>query len=271
MSYTNFRPETLIEQLRLIAGRAGSEILRYYRSAQVTDTVELKDDGSPVSIADRAAERVIIRALCELTPHLPIIAEESYDRSWTQDKLGHRFWLVDPLDGTVEFLKRNGEFTVNIALIENGLPIAAVIDGPAMEQQFFAIAGRGAFSWNPAQGVKPITCRQACPREAVVLLSRSHSDHKLADRWIDQNLRCWPKISRRYLGSSVKFCELASGKADCYPRPSGITHEWDTAAGQAILTAAGGRVETLDGQVLRYGKPGLVNPPYIARGLIELG
>ena len=235
--------DDLLAAIRLIAERAGKEILAYYAEAEEIEVRE-KDDKSPVTEADDAAEDVILEMLRTLTPDIPTVSEEAMSAGDDPDVSGGRFWLVDPLDGTREFLSRNGEFTVNIALIENGGagPTVATFsetDKPTMRIRARAIPDDGA----------------------TVVASRRHGD---TDK-LDAFLAGYSVKDKLSAGSSLKFCLVASGRADLYPR-FGRTMEWDTAAGHAVLLAAGGQVSTEDGAALGYGKPEFENPHFIARG-----
>jgi len=225
-------------------------------------TVHEKDDHSPVTDADEAANRLIVDRLTAATPDIPIIAEESVAEGDIPE-VGDRFWLVDPLDGTREFVAGRDEFTVNIALIENGRPVLGVVGVPVREEIYLGIVGDGA--WYTA-GDKPrqsISARHVPETGAVAVATRSHGNAE-TDAWLTNE-----KIGKSVrAGSSVKFCLLAIGKADVYPR-FGRTMEWDTAAGHAVLSAAGGSVRTLDGADLVYGKSGMENPHFIGRGLLS--
>jgi 3'(2'), 5'-bisphosphate nucleotidase len=210
---------------------------------------------------------VILAGLKELCPEIPVVAEESVSKGHIPD-IGTKFFLVDPLDGTKEFISRNGEFTVNIGLIENGAPVFGVVYAPAIDDMYFGRKGRGAFhtkvkTSEPWPGIKqavPITTRPLPAEGATVLASRSHCDAE-TEAFIAKT-----KVAKlTSAGSSLKFCKLAAGEADLYPR-FGRTMEWDTAAGHAILLAAGGKVVTVDGKPLTYGKKsrGFDNPAFIA-------
>jgi 3'(2'), 5'-bisphosphate nucleotidase len=218
-----------------------------------------KADRSPVTVADERAEAIIVPMLQALTPDVPVVAEEAVAAGCVPDVRGRPFWLVDPLDGTKEFIRRNGEFTVNIALIGNGRPMLGVVLAPAIEQLFAGIVGRGAWLVD-GEGRRDIRCRGVPAAGLTVVSSRSHGD---ADA-LDSLLRGWPVAAQVLAGSSLKLCRVAEGSADLYPR-LGRTMEWDIAAGHAVLAAAGGDVVTLDGRPLRYGKPGFENPHFIAR------
>lgn len=219
-----------------------------------------KADRSPVTDADESAEAIILAGLATLTPDLPVVAEESVGRGRVPDTAAGRFWLVDPLDGTKEFVNRNGEFTVNIALIEDRRPTLGVVGLPAIGLTYVAEApGR---VWRDADGAEPvaIAARRAPADGLDVLASRHHLDPS------DETfLKTVPVRRLVSAGSSLKFCRIAEGAADLYPR-LGPTNEWDTAAGHAVLVAAGGSVRTADGAELLYNKPGYRNPGFIARG-----
>jgi 3'(2'), 5'-bisphosphate nucleotidase len=232
--------------------------------------VTRKSDNSPVTAADQDAEDIILPGLAKLAPNIPVVSEEQASAGHIP-KLDGSFFLVDPLDGTKEFLNRNGEFTVNIALIENGHPVAGVVYAPAKNRMFFGFgAGEAyeldispsaarAFDLNDARRIKT---RKPASDGFVVIASRTHRDTKT-----DEYLAAYNVKEFLAAGSSLKFCLLAAGEADLYPR-HGRTMEWDTAAGHAVLASAGGSVCELDGTPLLYGKVerGLDNPFFVARG-----
>jgi len=248
--------DQLLPGLRQIALEAGAVIMNIY---QGHIAVRAKADQSPVTEADEAAEAVILAALAELAPEIPVIAEESVAAGRIPEIGEGPFWLVDPLDGTKEFISRNGEFTVNVALIEDGLPTLGVVFAPAIGQLY--LAGPRAVTLEKDGGAaRPIVVRRPAADGLVVVASRSHRDAKTDDYLADFEVK-----SLTAAGSSLKLCLVAAGEADLYPR-LGRTMEWDIAAGHAVLAAAGGRVETLDGAPLRYGKPGFENPFFVARG-----
>ena len=253
----NTRYEPWVSRIEAIARRAGAAIMQVY--AGVID-VRTKADASPVTAADDAAEAIIVPALQSLTPDIAVISEEASSRGQSP-AAAQRFWLVDPLDGTREFISRNGEFTVNIALIENGVPVLGVVYAPALRQLFSGGRGLGAFLEDEG-GRRAIAARRAPPEGVTVVSSRSHGDEAALALF----LRGRAVASSATAGSSLKFCLLATGQADLYPR-LGRTMEWDTAAGDAVLRAAGGHVRTLDGADLTYGKPGLENPHFCASGV----
>ncbi len=243
---------------REIALTAAEAIMRIYAGGFA---VRVKDDASPVTEADETAEAIIVDGLRGLTPAIPVVAEEMAAAGPVPDVGARDFWLVDPLDGTREFISRNGEFTVNIALIRGGAPALGVVVAPAKGWTFTAY-GPGDVTREADGGpAEPIAARAAGPDGAVVMVSRSHRSPETED-WL-----AGVKVAEtRDAGSSLKFCLLAAGEADLYPR-LGRTMEWDTAAGQAVLVNAGGAVERLDdGTPLAYGKPGFENPHFVARG-----
>lgn len=249
--------ELFLEQITSIARIAGDTILDVY----ATDfAVHDKADSSPVTLADERAEDVILRALKVLAPEIPIVSEEAASRGLVPDT-GTCFWLVDPLDGTKEFVSRNGEFTVNIALIENGRPMLGVVHAPALERTFTGALGIGAFKLREGRR-SAIACRRPPVDGLTVVSSRSHGDREALESFLAGR----QIASQAFAGSSLKFCLVAAGEADLYPR-LGRTMEWDTAAGHAVLAAAGGRVTTLDGDDLSYGKPYFANSHFVASGM----
>jgi 3'(2'), 5'-bisphosphate nucleotidase len=244
-----------------IARDAGVVIMSIYATVL---TVRVKGDASPVTEADLQAEAVITAGLAALSPDIPVVAEESV-AAGRLPKVADRFWLVDPLDGTKEFVGRNGEFTVNIALVERGKPVLGVVLAPALGPQRRLFAGRvgeGAYMEDQS-GRRAICCRAAPAEGLTVVASRSHGDAVALE-----GLLAGHKVaSMTTAGSSLKLCLVAAGEADLYPR-LGRTMEWDIAAGHAVLEAAGGSVLQLDvGLQLTYGKPGFANPHFVASGL----
>tara|TARA_R100000005_G_scaffold52003_1_gene25315 strand:- start:24185 stop:24955 length:771 start_codon:yes stop_codon:yes gene_type:complete len=247
----------LMQGIVKIAREAGDKILTIYN--QDFD-FKVKSDSSPVTEADEAAEAIILKGLADLTPDIPVLAEESQAAGRVPDLSGGVFWLVDPLDGTKEFINKRGDFTVNIALVEEGRTTMGVIHVPARGTTYFA-EGPGRVWRQDGEGAPvPISVRAAPQDGLTVVASRSHRTPE-TDEYIE-------KFTVKELisaGSSLKLCLVAEGKADLYPR-FGRTMEWDIGAGQAILEAAGGTVETLDGAPLRYGKDGHDNPYFVAKG-----
>ena len=265
----------LLRQVEAVAREAGALILQVYAG---NFEVRGKADASPVTEADERAERCIVPALWALDPAVPVVAEEAASRGATP-AVGNRFWLVDPLDGTREFVSRNGEFTVNIALIEDGAPVLGVVFEPVADRLYAGAVGLGAWleergeqrvGVQGVQGVKgvrrAIACRQPGVDGLVLACSRSHGDEAALSQWLGGWLGTRTVLRRVAVGSSLKFGLLAAGQADIYPR-LGRTMEWDTAAGHAVLRAAGGEVRDLAGAPLRYGKPGFENPHFVAQGL----
>ncbi|MFT3805855.1 3'(2'),5'-bisphosphate nucleotidase CysQ [Arenimonas sp.] len=240
-----------------IAIAAGAAIMEIYSQ---DFAVEHKDDRSPLTAADLASHHLIVDGLRRLTPELPVLSEESADIPWEERRAWTRYWLVDPLDGTREFVKKNGEFTVNIALIENGETVFGVVYAPALEELHWAVRGVGAFVRDGDEDV-PILSRRPAQPPLRVAASRSHLDERTAAA-----MRRMGEVESQGLGSSLKFCRIAEGRMDVYPR-FGPTSEWDTAAAQCVLEAAGGAVLRLDGRPLSYNhKESLLNPDFIALG-----
>lgn len=237
-----------------IARDAGKLIMEHFSKNVVA---RQKQDNSPVTDADIEANTIIVQALKSLSPSIPIIAEESDNPSGTAPIL---FWLVDPLDGTRAFVNGEPEFTVNIGLIENGVPILGVIYAPPQETLYYAAKGLGAFREIGIQTAERLKVRKPDSEGLVVVRSKSHPSP--ATQTYLETLKIKDIIPG---SSSVKFCNVAEGSADIYPR-LGRTMEWDTAAGHAILLEAGGAVKTVDGTPLTYGKPGFENPHFIAFG-----
>jgi 3'(2'), 5'-bisphosphate nucleotidase len=248
----------MLEALTPLIRDAGKVIMDIY----ATDfDVAQKGDASPVTQADQRAEDVILAGLKLIAPDIPVVAEEAVSAGHIPD-VSDRFFLVDPLDGTKEFISRNGEFTVNIALIEQGRPVLGLVYAPAIGRMFTGAAGLGAWL-EDAQGKRAIACRAVPAEGLTVVASRSHGDETALDAFLNGR----KVASRTNAGSSLKLCLVAAGEADLYPR-LGRTMEWDIAAGDAVLRAAGGKVTVVaDGADLRYGKPGFDNPHFAAAGL----
>lgn len=248
----------LVEQIGEIARDAGREIMNVYN----TDfDVDAKGDGSPVTKADKLAEDIIFQAIRQnVTSDYPLIGEEHFDAGNVPDVAGKPFWLIDPLDGTKEFVKRTGDFTVNIALIEDGAPVLGVVHLPASDDTYIA-SRAGVFAQYGGEGTAiQIACRQAPNEGMIAVASKNHMTQETTDY-----LAKLPVGGTINVGSSLKFCRVAEGRADVYPR-FGPTCEWDTAAGHAVLMFAGGEVVTPEGTPFRYGKPNFKNGFFIARG-----
>jgi len=246
----------LIDRIRAVAERAGVEVMKVY----ATDfTVEAKADSTPVTKADKLSEALITAAIEDtITDRFPIVAEEAFAAGNIPDVSGRPFWLVDPLDGTKEFVRRGGDFTVNIALVENARPVFGVVHAPAKSATYWG-SPYGAFAQTDGGPAHPIACRPAPEDGLVAVVSRSHRTAE-----VDAYLARLPVGKETSAGSALKFCMVASGEADIYPR-FGRTMEWDTAAGHAVVRFAGGHVTTVDGAELAYGKPGFENPDFIVR------
>lgn len=231
--------------------------MRFYQGRA---SVVLKNDSSPLTDADRASHDFLLEFLPNVIPGIPVISEESEDPTRALADPEGRFWLVDPLDGTKEFLKGTGEFTVNIALIERGQPVAGVVHAPAIGISYFADLNNGAFRKRHIGVPVPIRVQRADRERLRIVASKDHAGPLVAAMLARLN-----NAELKSMGSSLKFCLVAEGQADIYLRDV-PTMEWDTAAAQCVVEAAGGSVCTLDGQPLRYGKPGLKNPTIITIG-----
>jgi 3'(2'), 5'-bisphosphate nucleotidase len=248
----------VIEPIVELAKKAGDAILEVY----ATDfDVQAKDDESPLTQADMAAHNIIDYGLRQLTPDIPIISEESGLPEFAVRSQWTRYWLVDPLDGTKEFVNRNDEFTVNIALIDNHRPILGVVHIPVMNKTYTGVEGSGAAVRSGSDAPQAIAVASASASPVRVVGSRSHRGASL-----DAFLERLGEFDMHPMGSSLKFCVIAEGGADIYPR-LGLTSEWDTAAAQAVVEQAGGAVLELDGQPLAYNaKADILNPHFLVRG-----
>jgi len=260
MSAAPFSP--LLARIAAIARDAGEAIMAVYAS---DFDVEHKDDRSPLTAADLAAQTVIAQGLAALDEVLPVISEEARTCAWEERRSWDRYWLVDPLDGTREFVKRNGEFTVNIALIDHHRPVLGVVLAPAMDEVYAAERGGGAWMRRDDEGWLPMRSR-ALSDPPVVAGSRSHGG---SDAVLLEQLLGGP-FTTLAMGSSLKFCLIARADADLYLR-RGPTSEWDTAAAQCVLEEAGGAVLDLEGMPLRYNRgESLLNPEFVAVGDSEI-
>jgi 3'(2'), 5'-bisphosphate nucleotidase len=249
----------LLAAVRPLAEEAGRATLAFYGDKGGAAGAREKVDGSPVTLADEAAEAVILPALRALTPGIPVVSEEEVAQGIGPSRVGARFWLVDPLDGTKEFLNGRGEFTVNIALIDDGRPVLGVVVAPALGETYGGTEGEAYLI--DATGTRKILCRTPPAEGETVVGSRSHGDAAAMDAFLkDRRVAAF-----RAAGSSLKLCLIARGDADLYPR-LGTTMEWDIAAGHAVLAAAGGGVTTVDGAPFVYGKPDFRNPHFVAHG-----
>lgn len=250
--------DKLSEQILAITIEAGKKIMAVYRGADFA--VTHKGDDSPLTKADLAAHQHIVAALETLTPDIPVLSEEAADIPYATRKSWSRYWLVDPLDGTKEFIKRNDEFTVNIALIENGEPVLGAVHAPALGLSYIAARGHGAWALRDGQTRRLHT--RSTPARPSFVVSRSHQDAEL-----QKLLSTLPEHDAVSRGSSLKICMVASGEADLYPR-TGPTSEWDTAAGHAVVLEAGGQMLRLpELSPLRYNqKDSLLNPGFVVIG-----
>ena len=251
-------PCHLLEPVADIARQAGAAIMNIY---QQDFNVNSKHDGSPLTQADLAAHNVIRDGLQKLTPELALLSEESGDIPWQERADWQTYWLVDPLDGTKEFINRNGEFTVNISLISNHRPVLGVVYAPVQDILYTGCEGEGATRTGKQGTQKTIRVRHYSGKNPTIVASRSHRGEALEEALL--------RICERHgkaeiisMGSSFKLCLVAEGKADIYPR-LGLTSEWDTAAAHAVVNAAGGRVTDLSGKELQYNKENLLNPWFI--------
>ena len=237
------------------AKEAGDSVMEIYE----TDFKHsIKNDNSPLTKADIASNNIICKFLSDLTPEIPIVSEENITTSFNKRLSYSQYWLVDPLDGTKEFINKNGEFTVNIALIENKKPIFGVVNAPAIGEIFWGYRDEGSFVQSDGVTKKKIRVRES-HTEPIIVISRSHPSPEL-ENWL-KKFESYKTIS---LGSSLKLCKLATGDANLYPR-FGPTSEWDIAAGHAVLKYAGGLLETIDGSDFLYGdRDSILNPSFIA-------
>jgi len=249
----------LLVPVRALAREAGEKILEIYNSDEFV--VQEKDDKSPLTAADMASHHAIMDGLQALTPEIPVLSEEAAGLPYAERRAWQRYWLVDPLDGTREFIKRNGEFTVNIALIEQGVPVLSVVHVPVSGVSYSACRGQGAFKQEPGGEPRPIRVRKLGDGPVMVVGSRSHRGDSLA-RFLG-NIGEHAMVG---MGSSLKLCLVAEGAADVYPR-LGPTSEWDTAAAQCVVEQAGGYVTDTDMRPLRYNtKDSLLNPFFLVFG-----
>jgi 3'(2'), 5'-bisphosphate nucleotidase len=247
---------SLLDSICRVTTEAGLKIMPYYGKA---GSLTLKADASPLTAADLASHEYLVENLETLLPGVPVISEESTERAETT--LGsRRYWLVDPLDGTKEFVKGTGEFTVNVALIEAGKPVLGVVHAPVLALTYSALQEHGAWCRSGTNPAERITSRKADSARLSVVASKDHAGPLVAAM-----LACMPGASLRSIGSSLKFCLVAEGRADLYLRDN-PTMEWDTAAAQCVVEAAGGAIYELGGCPLAYGKANLRNPSLVAVG-----
>lgn len=251
---------TLTNSVKEICLKAGLIILKHYNSENVDQTI--KTDASPLTAADLESNAFICSELAKLTPHIPVISEENIPESYVIRKEWSTYWLVDPLDGTKEFLKKTGQFTVNIGLISDGKPVLGVIDIPVMGQRYYSAKGFGSWIEQYGNNNEPdqIKVRNLDANNIDIVASKDHAGPLV--QALSENL---PNAGFKSMGSSLKFCLVASGEADVYLRDV-PTMEWDTAAAHAILLEAGGQIYTLDGEPLQYNKESLTNPAIVSIG-----
>ncbi|MBW3197549.1 3'(2'),5'-bisphosphate nucleotidase CysQ [Marinobacter nauticus] len=251
MHYSSILPDVI-----KIADEASEKVLHIYQS---DFKVNYKEDHSPITAADVASHDIIVKGLRQISRDIPILSEEGAEIPWEERKKWRRFWLIDPIDGTKDFTQRTGEFTVNIAMIEDGEPVMGVVTAPALKEAFWGIKGEGAHMRDRTGRVHRI--RVAEPKDTLrVVASKNHLNEET--RAFIEALGSHETVQA---GSSLKFCRIAEGHADIYPRMA-PTSEWDTAAAHAVLVAAGGKVQTPEGQPLVYGKENILNPNFIAAG-----
>ena len=258
--------ENLLEIVN-ISVDAGEVILNYYN--ENVDVI-YKDDESPLTKADLASHKIITDSIKKITPDIPILSEEEFI-DWKIRKKWKKYWLIDPLDGTKEFIKKNDEFTVNIALIENNRPILGVIYTPALNELFYSIKNCGSYKiltkkkLNTLKEAKRISINKKKSNKIKIVGSRSHSN-PILDKWVNKNFNEFDILQK---GSSLKFCLIAEGSADIYPR-FGPTSEWDIAAGHIILEEAGGKLKSIDNKEILYNeKENILNPEFFAYSNID--
>jgi len=257
-----WKPAFTLEELTNVVRAAGREVLRCYTGG---GNVEWKGDGSPLTEADRTSHAYLCRALTDLAHDLPVVSEESDAEEVVDRRAWRRYWLIDPLDGTREFLKRTGEFTVNVALIEDGRPIMGVVDAPALDRCYRAARGAGAQGAEGGGPFRPIRSRVPSSHPPVLVASRDHLGPGVETFAAALGDKVWFTS----MGSSLKFCLVAAGEADLYLRDL-PTMEWDTGAAQCVVEEAGGAVYGVvnpgDPRPLLYNKESLRNPAFLAVG-----
>ena len=258
--------ENLLEIVN-ISVDAGEVILNYYN--EKVDVI-YKDDESPLTKADLASHKIITDSIKKITPDIPILSEEEFI-DWKIRKKWKKYWLIDPLDGTKEFIKKNDEFTVNIALIENNRPILGVIYTPALNELFYSIKNFGSYKiltkkkLNTLKEAKRISINKKKSNKVKIVGSRSHSN-PILEKWVNKNFNEFDILQK---GSSLKFCLIAEGSADIYPR-FGPTSEWDIAAGHIILEEAGGKLKSIDNKEILYNeKENILNPEFFAYSNVD--
>jgi len=253
----NKMPEIDIQKVLDISKLAGDEILKIYNDERLFNVVDYKADDSPLTIADRKSHEIIAQNLEDLDPHTPLLSEEGKDIPYEIRKYWSEFWLVDPLDGTKEFIKRNGEFTVNIALIVEGYPVLGVIYAPVLETFYYAIENEGTYKLKGDQNTN-LRISRKITENLTAVRSRSHASPEEEEIYKKYKVTEFTSV-----GSSLKFCMVAEGKADLYYR-HGPTMEWDTGAGQTIIENAGCQMINIKtSQRFSYNKKSLLNPGFL--------
>lgn len=253
--------EDFLDRVVAIAKQAGDAIMPVYLKPRLSIDVTIKQDGSPVSEADIIAHHLLVNALTQLTPDWPCLSEEGSERSLQERQAWPCYWLLDPIDGTKEFLLQTGDFTVNVALIINHRVVLGVVYAPATEECYFASQSQGSFKQVRQLAPQSLSVRKVAPPALTVAVSRRHGQVNLEALWAT-----FPQYTHCQRGSSLKFCLIAEGLVDLYPRLA-PTSEWDTAAAQCILEQAGGFVTDLQGEPLGYNqRDSLINPFFIAFG-----
>ena len=246
----------LCEAIILISKNAGKEILKIYDKEDLGIT--FKDDNSPLTLADKASNDIIEESLNKITPNIPILSEEGRNIDFSSRKKWSDFWLIDPLDGTKEFIKRNGEFTVNIALISRGAPVLGVVYAPVLDTTWYGVINKGSYKISNDKSEIKINVKKP-NNEIKIVTSRSHTNNPKLDKF----LKDFPNHKLVKMGSSIKICLVADGTAHIYPR-LGPTMEWDTAAAHAVVKYAGGNIYDLDNKSeLVYNKSNLLNPEFL--------
>ena len=256
MNYNNFL-KPIIETSYL----AGEKILEIYNDNNYKSSIEIKKDASPLTIADKASHNVIVNSLNKINNKIPILSEEEREIDYSTRKKWNLFWLVDPLDGTKEFINRNGEFTVNIALIENNTPIMGVVYAPVLNKLWYGLKNHGSFVINDKKNPTKILKKEPSENTIKIVSSRSHANNEKLKNYLKQ----FKKYELVNMGSSIKMCLVADGTAHYYPR-FGPTMEWDTGAAHAVVKYANGNIYNIDtDKELVYNKKNLLNPGFIVK------
>jgi 3'(2'), 5'-bisphosphate nucleotidase len=251
--------ESLLPRVVALVEKAGAAVMEVYARGDFETTYK-KEDDSPLTRADLASHRLLSEGLRALTPTLPVLSEESKEVPYPERQSWQRYWLIDPLDGTKEFINRRDEFTVNVAMIERDEPALGVVYAPAMEELYYASRGLGSFKRKELEPPERIVVSDYRVSGVTIVVSRSHAGAE-----VEELVRKIGPTESLSIGSSLKLCLVAEGRAHLYPR-LGPTMEWDIAAAQCVVEEAGGKVTDLSGRRLRYNKPSLENPPFIVCG-----